>query len=221
MEGNLSRILRQALNPGEVALEGATEKEIEFDFYAILADWRELNKASGFEQQEQWVMGAPEPADGSKGFLRVRKTIQGRDGMPEYVFAIKNKTDKTETPQVTTVDVFTQFQRLSSEGQMKDRYFFPVPGTALKFEVDCFLLPEVQHLRRKGAWNRGVQYYPWVKIDLEIPPGENKATFKVPEFPFEVERVIMAPYGHRPADEEKIVSELYKKHYVALNPFAK
>lgn len=215
----MSTVWHQAL--GNIALEeqadGKLHKEIEFDFYAILTDWSELSKASSMVHQEQWVMGAPKPADGSKGFLRVRKIVEGFGGLPKYVFAIKNKTDKVEVEHEVTSDMFDQFVRLSSEGQMKDRYFFPVAGTALVYEVDCFILPEVQPLRRKGHNNRGPQYYPWVKIDLEVP---SKAT-PVPPFPFEVQQVIMEPFGSRKPEDEKIVGGLYKKHYVAANPFTK
>jgi hypothetical protein len=168
-------------------------------------------------QQEQWVMGAPKTADGSKGFLRMRKIVEGHGNVPQYVFAIKNKTDKIEVEHEVTADMFEQFVRLSEEGQMKDRYFFPVAGTALTFEVDCFLLPEVQPLRRKGHNNRGPMYYPWVKIDLEVPDK----TTPVPQFPFEVQQVIMEPFGSRKPEDEKLVSGLYKKHYVAEHPYVK
>lgn len=212
------RVFHQALSIAlEEQADGKVHKEIEHDFYAILADWSELARASSMVQQEQWVMAAPKTADGSKGFLRMRKIVEGIGGVAQYVFAIKNKTDKIEVEHEVTADMFEQFVRLSEEGQMKDRYFFPVAGTDLVFEVDCFLHPDAQAARRAGYQIRGNMYEDWVKIDLEVP---SKAT-KVPDFPFACERVIMEPFGQRKPEEEKIVGNLYKKVYVATHPYKK
>jgi hypothetical protein len=201
----------------EAAANGVMHKEPEHDFYAILADWSELAHSSRWEQQEQWVLRVDKAPDGSKGLVRVRKTIPNGTGLPEYTMAVKNKTSEDETETSITEDMFNAFARLSNDGQVKDRYFFPIAGTELFYEVDCFLLPEAQHSQRQGYQTRGLMYVPWVKIDLEVRDKKDP----IPAFPFLVKQVIKEPYGRRTEQDEKIVSDLYKKQYVAINPFVK
>lgn len=204
----------------QIALEaeanGQLHKEPEHDFYAILANPQVLYDQR-WEQQEQWVIRVDKAPDGSRGLVRVRKTVQGFDGVPVYESAIKNKTDSDEVEATITEDMFKAFRRLSSDGQIKDRYFFPVPGSDRVFEVDCFLTPEAQIARHQGYNVKGTRYHEWVKIDFEVHSKRDP----IPEFPFEVSQVIMKPYGSRTPEDEKIVNNLYKKVWVAVHPNVK
>jgi hypothetical protein len=181
---------------------------------SILTDWSELSKAARCESQEQWLLKVEKP---NKGAVRIRETRENLDGPPVYVFAVKLKGDGREVETASTRDQFEAFMHLSDNGQVKDRYFFPVAGTDRIFEVDCFLTEEAQEARRKGYQVKGPIYHEWVKIDFEVL---NLKT-PIPAFPFATSRVIMEPFGHRNPEDEKIVANLYKNVWKAINPFKK
>ena len=89
---------------------------------------------------------------------------------------------------------------------IKDRYTFLVPGTDLKWEVDCFKQPDGK-------------YYPWVKIDLEVTNRNDP----LPQLPMHFRDVIM-PKGFGRADEaesEAKIKELYERYFLTPNTFVK
>jgi hypothetical protein len=211
-------ILRLALENQKVsaALEeradGAAQKEREYVFYARLGEGYEMPSTDDKERQEQWTIKIPmSDANAAQGDIRVRKTDlfdHGDLGQTEYVLTTKVRGDDVdEVPIVSTADQFMHFKRLAESGMLKDRYTYPIEGTDLKWEVDVFLKP-------------GGGFWPWVKIDLEVP-GDAPADFPIPAFPIEAEEWIKAQDGERTPAEEAQVRELYDTMFLTKNPQAK
>lgn len=196
--------LRGTLAMEEVA-DGKAFKEIEYTFYARVPDMDELFKASHKEHQEQWELKfAKTDKNASKGSIRIRKTVEeGKE--PVYVITTKvpvpgAENDKIEVPVPTTVAQFESFRYMSEFGMIKDRYFFPVDGSDLVWEVDMFLKPE-------GG------YYDWCKIDLEVKSREEP----IPPFPIEFANIITNQNGERTEEEEARVRSLYDVEFLAKN----
>jgi hypothetical protein len=83
---------------------------------------------------------------------------------------------------------------------IKDRYFFPVDGSDLVWEVDMFLKPE-------GG------YFDWCKIDLEVTNREDP----IPPLPIEFANIITNQTGERTEEEEARVRSLYDVEFLAKN----
>lgn len=198
------------LSEAEYALEeradGKADKEIEFTIYARLVDMSQLSEAKSKESQEQWEIRIPKTeGNAGAGSMRVRKTqIEGAD--PVFTRAIKipyNKdNDKIEIPLPSNEDEFTAFKFLSEKGMVKDRFHFPILGTDMVWEIDCF--PK-----------EGGGYHEWVKIDLEVKDRD----MALPEFPVKLEDVILPKdFGKMsPEEHDKKVSELYDLYFLAKN----
>lgn len=192
----------------EERTDGKAENELEHTIYARLTDFSQLRSASSMEHHEQWeVRVAKTEKNFGKGSIRVRKTwIDG--GAPEYSRTTKINTPvdgkKIEIPMPSNEEEFLAFKYLSEQGLIKDRYHFPILGTNLVWEVDCF--PD-----GKGG------YQEWVKIDLEVSDLEAP----LPNFPIEFEDVILPKVFKKvPEDEwEKMVSTLYDEVFIAKNQF--
>lgn len=203
------RMLASAVR-GRAAMEevadGKAVKEIEFVFYARITNFDELLKAAAKEHQEQWEIKVPKTdGNATKGSMRIRKTVK-ENSSPEFVFTTKvpvpGTNDKIETPVPTTESQFKSFMYMSDSGMIKDRYFYPVEGSELVWEVDVFLKPE-------GG------YYEWCKIDLEV---KNREGFVMPPLPFELADVITNQTGERTPEEEARVRSLYESDFRTKNP---
>lgn len=188
----------------EEVADGKAFIEKEFTFYARLPNQDELLKASSKEHQEQWELKVDKSEENaSKGSLRVRKTVE--DGKePYYVLTTKipvpGTDDKIEVPVPTTIEQFEAFRYMSDRGMLKDRFFFPVDGSDLVWEVDMFIRPE-------GG------YFEWCKIDLEVGDrGE-----QIPPFPIEFADIIMNQNGKRTPEEEQRVGALYQVEFLTKN----
>ena len=201
----MSKLLRMAL---EEASDGKANTEIEHVFYARVPDRAVLEQAAGWEHQEQWEIRIPKTdSNAGNGRVRIRMT-QGPEKAKEYVLTtktFKDNGDRIEVPIPTTEDHFEQFKLLSECGMRKDRYFFPVEGTDLVWEVDMFYQP--------GSVIGSKEYYEWCKIDLEV--ADRSAP--IPPLPFALEDVIAAPYGKRTPEEEAIVSKLHGEVFATRN----
>jgi len=202
------RLLADAIALEEKS-DGVAFKEIEYVYYARLSNMEDLKNATSQEHQEQWELKFPKTdLNGGSGSVRIRKTIEtGKE--PEYVLTTKTvankQDDKIEVPIPATEAMFDQFKLLAEKGMIKDRYFFPIEGTDLVWEIDCFLKP-------KGKIGVG-PYYDWVKIDLEVSSRKEK----IPQFPLATEELITKPYGKRTEAEEKTITDLYDKEFVTKN----
>lgn len=188
--------------------DGKAEKEIEYTIYARLVDPTQLGRAKSMEHQEQWEVRIPKTEENAgKGSFRVRKTtIDGAE--PQYTrvtkIAYNKDNDKIEIPLPSNHDEFTAFKFLANLGMVKDRFHFPVMGTELVWEVDCF--PK-----------EGGGYHEWVKIDLEVKDRDTP----LPDFPIDLEDVILPPFFGKITEEEhdQRVSELYEQYFLKKNEF--
>jgi len=115
-----------------------------------------------------------------------------------------SNSKKKEIPIPASEDWFIGFQFLADQGMIKDRYHFPIVGTDLVWEVDCF--PK-----------EGGGYHEWVKIDLEV----SDLSAPLPEFPIQFEDIIL-PVGVGKLSKEEHdeqVSKLYDECFISPNPF--
>lgn len=195
-----------------ISMEAETDPssylEIEHVFYAKVEDLSELKKAASSELQEQWEIKIPKTeTNAGEGGIRVRKTaIAGAD--PVYTLTTKVKKgddgDKFEVEVPSNKDQFDQFRFLSDRGMIKERFYFPVTGTKLVYEVDMFLKPE-------GG------YHEYCKIDLEVTDRDAQ----IPPFPIELTDVIFPKgYGRQNEEEsERLISELYETCFITGNQF--
>lgn len=203
------RYLRPAM---EEQSDGNLHREREHVLYAKLSDFEVLKGAQSMEHQEQWEVKIPKTEkNAAEGKFRIRKTVKG-GGAPEYVLTTKvnassDRGDNLEVSVPTTEANFAQFKALAHSGMIKDRFFFPVEGSELVWEVDVFYV--------KGSQPGSGQYEQWVKIDLEVPDLETP----LPPLPQGFGEVISAPYGKRTEQEEARVTSLYHNEFIMPNPF--
>lgn len=200
--------LRAAL---EDISDGQAHREIEHTFYGRLANPEMLKNAKSMEHQEQWELSIEKTdKNATKGKFRVRKTVkEGSD--PEYVLTCKTpgKEGNIEVGIPVSEQMFEQFKMLAEGGMRKDRYFFPVEGSDLVWEVDMFL--------KDGSQPGEGQYHEWCKIDLEVPSVD----MALPPLPEGLADMITAPYGKRSEAEELKVTSLYHNEFVTPNPYVK
>jgi hypothetical protein len=191
--------------------DGKAQTEMELVFYARLADTSALPATSDRESQEQWTIKIDHSdKNGGRGDIRVRKTDfldSGDSGRTEYVLTTKVRHEggkDKEIPIPSTADQFEHFKLLAENGMIKDRFTYTIDGSDLKWEVDLY------HNPAGGFW-------PWVKIDLEVPSKDTP----IPEFPFEAEEWIKGQNGERSPEEEAKVRELYETMFLTKNPAGK
>ena len=198
-------------------LDGKKWKEIERVWYVRITDWDQLAYATSFEYQIQNDVRVKD--EGHDGLLRVRKTLKATGegesfAPPIYSLIAKVKEGQgaaahnDEAALEVTGDFFDLFSRLSSKGMRKDRYHFPVKGSQLLFEVDCFLTPEYQQAREQGTVCTGEKYFPWAKIDLELP-DENVT---IPDLPIQYEELIA-----QTAEKNPDIDKLYDQYFLHVN----
>lgn len=182
----------------DVSLEALNQKleEIEYELYCKINDFDELKKAKSKEQQEQWTLFFNKK--GVRNAIRVRKTV-GKDGTKYEL------TSKVKIPGLTgDWEIETEVERkhfdivkdLAETGMIKDRYFFPIDGTDLIWEVDVFknLQGEIQ---------------PWVKLDLEV----HKEMATLPPTPIEGSDWILEQYSERSPETIDKLDKVFKEHF--------
>ena len=191
--------------------DGKAHREIEHTFYGRIENMDILGNAKGMEHQEQWEIKIEKADDtAAAGKWRVRKTVvEGSD--PEYVLTCKTagREGSIEVSIPTTIPMFDQFKLMSGAGMLKDRYFFPVEGSDLVWEVDMFLVAGSAPGERK--------YHDWCKIDLEVPSLD----MALPPIPEGIVDLITAPYGKRSEAEESKVTSLYHNEFRTPNVYLK
>lgn len=126
------------------------------------------------------------------GTLRSRSIDQG----DRYELTIKtyrkNDVGSVECNLGSTVEMHEVISALANRVLRKVRYVYPVPVTyrgeeiTLKWEIDVFKLAD-------GS------FYPWVKVDLEVPDPEVNA----PKFPFRADEIIDTSFGRSLTDDER------------------
>ena len=188
-------------------VSGRTHAEIERVIYAKVKNFDFLDNANGAERQEQWSVKIEKNEENQgSGTIRVRKSLDLRaeGSKPQYILTTKldvgEKGSNAENNEASTKDMFRLFQYLASKGMVKDRYYFDIPDTDNRFEVDCFPNPDTM--------------YPlWVKIDLENWP-RGKA---LPALPFEFEEMMDGTAGEVSEENEGKIKELYETIFLKAN----
>jgi hypothetical protein len=186
---------------------GRTAAEIERVIYARVSSFDFLDKASGAERQEQWsIKVAKSEENAGSGSIRVRKTTNLREPGASVQYVLTSKLDvggqghSAETSEQSTVDQFNIFKYMANKGMLKDRYTFPIPGSDLIWEVDCFPKP-------------GEMYFEWVKIDLEKWPSGKE----LPQLPFAVAEMMDGDPGQQSEETKSKISRLYQDVFLIPN----
>lgn len=165
--------------------------EIERVYFAKLSDFEQLSNAPYIEEQEQWEYRLFED-ERPIGTLRSRSIDQG----DRYELTIKtykkNGPGSIECNLAGTTEMHEVISELANRVLRKVRYVYPVEVTykgepvKLKWEIDAFKLED-------GS------FYPWVKIDLEVPNADVAA----PQIPFRYDEIIDTSFGRTLTDAEK------------------
>jgi hypothetical protein len=192
----------------DISPDGVVRVEKEIEIYGLMRNMDELDKASGWELQEQWGLYVPKTdLNAASGGPRVRMT-QKSDGEVEYVLTTKTKRSdgSNECEEVSSQGMFDLFKLLADQGLRKKRFFFPIEGTSMKFEVDVFSGPT-------GAPE------PHVKIDLELTDDLSE-DFDIGSIrlPFEMSDIRIISPGRKNEEDLAYVRELFDKKYTMRNP---
>ena len=177
----MRRFYSTALESVEVTKDKAIETELEYIVWAKLTDFKDLHKASRAVKQEQVSMLLPKTDKNLVGgVLRVRKTVEA-NGEVDYKLTIKQKHSggdgqplNTEANVKVDENVYLQVAGIAESLVVKHRYYYPIEGTDLEWEVDA--APD----------NEG-GYHEWVRLEVEVPNKD----YKLPELPFPTEEVIL------------------------------
>lgn len=189
--------------------DGKTRVETEIEIYGTMRDMAQLSQAADWEIQEQWGLYIPKTdKNAGTGGPRVRMT-QNSDGKTTYVLTtkVKLKAGNNECEEPSSSDMFTMFKMLGDTGLRKKRYFFPIEGTEMCFEVDVFT-------------NANGTPCPEVKIDLEIkgdlPEGFDEMSI---ELPFEMSDIRIISPGRKSDEDLKYVRKLFSEKYDIPNQY--
>ena len=188
---------------------GVTTPEIEYVYYAKLTDEKILENLE-YEDQEQWEIKIP-VIDGAinMGRLRSRRTTKGSDVVYTQTLKVTDKSkqntegpkDDLETTIIGTKDLFNQFKLIAPNGMVKRRYFMPIPGTSLTWQIDRF-------------YDVNGGFFEDVKIDLEVE-HVMRTIFELPEG---FSNVIMNQANARTPEEVARIQKLYDDVFLTKNP---
>lgn len=186
--------------PAHEAIGGAPEQEIEYTFYGKLKSLEQLSNAKEVEEHEQWqvplanrdcgVRQRIREINGIRWVLTTKTTIPGKLGVEEI------EADITQA-------MFGRYRQAGKNGYRKTRYNFPIFGTNRKWEVDVFITPQGERSL-------------WVKIDLEV---DGQAT-PIPDFPFELEDVIIRQEHEQTVTESNLIKDLWREEWCSLDETA-
>lgn len=198
---NLEDYMVSTIGNEQIAVGDDKLEEIEFEFYYRLEDWDQLSKAKSKVRQEQWSI----PFNKNIGDVSISTAIRARKCMSDtgVHFELCSKTSLTGMDGVWELEReierhhFDTIETLSKQGMVKDRYYFPVNGTSLVWEVDVFHDDQGNPVE-------------WVKVDLEVPSkGE-----PIPKFPLEFVDSIVSQKGSQTPEEIELLDKLYKNRFI-------
>ena len=188
-------------------VSGRTKAEIERVLYVRVKNFDFLERATGAERQEQWsVKVAKTEENAGSGSIRVRKVTNLREPGAAVQYVLTSKLDigkagsAAETSEQSTLDQFNVFKYMANKGMLKDRYTFPIEGSDLYWEVDCFPKP-------------GEMYFEWVKIDLESWPRDKE----LPQLPMAFSEMLEGTEGEQTEDGKAKISQLYQDVFLIAN----
>lgn len=180
----------------EAIADGQKRQELEYTFYGKLDDLSvlETEAVSKKEEQEQYFI----PLDSDHVGIRIR-----RINLTNFVMTVKAKREgvkgKEEVEQEISEDTFNLLRETATSGFKKTRYFIPVEGTDLTWEVDVF----------KDSVE---QTHSWIKLDMEVPDPDTQ----LPDLPFPLSESILSQ-GDRKTDEEvAFLDKLWKDEWNIL-----
>lgn len=204
----LSFMDRMALISNEAEdVSGRTSAEIERVFYLRVNNFDFLERAASAERQEQWSVKVPKTDENAgSGSIRVRKIVNLRQPGTAVQYVLTSKLDigakgsSAETSEISSLDQFNVFKHLANKGMLKDRYTYPIDGSDLSWEIDCFPKP-------------GTQYYEWVKVDLEHWP---KGT-PLPAWPCEFSEMLEGNTAEQSDEVKQKISQMYEEGFLLKN----
>lgn len=177
------------------SLDGKAGIEREKVFYGKIANFLDLEKATAWEDQEQWEI---RPTETNTGVLRVRKTSTGELSLATKVFS---GDSRIETEIEIPADIFAGVRSIAPGGMIKRRYIFPIADTTMKWEVDVY---------RVGV----DEWAEWCKIDLEC----DDLAMENPPFPIELSEVISGNRAVITAAERETLDYLFREVFITPNP---
>ena len=207
------KALRRAFSLEEQS-DGLAHQEIEYVFYGRLTDLSELHKASRFEYQEQWEVKIPQTEQNiTSARMRVRETITSISSQPTFVHTTKTQSEDQAHPNEVSIPTteahFHQYQLISNNGMIKDRYFFPVVGEGtneeLVWELDVYYI--------KGSDPFSNNYTQWCRLELEV---KNPNT-PIPPLPIQLEELISPTKDGYTEEENKKISYLFEHEFLTSN----
>lgn len=207
--------------------------ETELVVYCKVGYFEGLKEAVKKERQDQYEIKSSNDKNGSKGCVRIRKTVCS-DGV-SIVLTNKVRTEDSnlsiseEYNTDITQEHFDAFAKICSKKTIKDRFIFMVKNVSigvtgeststievpeLKFEVDVFL-------------KEGGTYHEWCKIDIELDPLlklMNESDMNITDFNLTI-NVSNLPF--KPADafvgsnateeQNKILDYFYSEVFISDN----
>ncbi|MNU64321.1 hypothetical protein D3C71_535940 [compost metagenome] len=180
---------------------GEVQQEIEYTFFGRVDNFDWQSQASAKEKQEQWE-SYRDKGEGRFAQCRVR-AIDDKT----YHACVKAKRPgelgKAEVEQVCTKDYFEIFKEYADKGLNKVRYIFPIEGTDLKWEVDCYTTQDGQQ-------------HPWIKLDLEV----KGVLEEIPKFPMELVESILNQPAKRTEEEQAAIGKLFEAWTIKFEPAA-
>ena len=203
--------LRRMISNEAEDTSGRTAAEIERVVYARVSSFDFLERAIGAERQEQWSVKLPKTDENAgSGSIRVRMITNLREPGAAVQYVLTSKLDIgkmgncAETSEQSSADQFNIFKYFANKGMKKDRYVFPIEGSDLVWEVDCFQRP---------AGTTGHAYFEWVKIDLEKWPAGKE----LPQLPFAVAEMVDGDKSNQTADTKAKIDRLYQEVFLLPN----
>jgi len=187
---------KEASTEGHV--DGKRHRELEYTFYAKMANISQLSSAIHKEEHEQWSI----PVE-SENEVRLRiRCINGMRYVLTTKFKYEGKLGWEETECDISKDMFDDLKMIAKGGMKKVRYHFKAEGTDKIWEVDVFK-------------DSNGQDNPWIKIDFEI----NDPSDKIPMLPFDVVKdSLISKQSNKQSDEEKArIKKLWSEEWVSLD----
>jgi hypothetical protein len=186
-------------------INGRSQRELEYTFLGLIKDFNELDRASRSEDYEQWTMTTNDSMNKGEvsGTVRVRSVNSSKFSMTvkhrQRSKTMANESMETEVP--ITRDMFDSFKRLAPMGLVKTRYFFPIEGTDLEWELDVFTMPDGDS-------------YEWCMLDLEVK-GELD---EIPDPPIELIEFINTKKKSAKDFVDGIMSKVQFRNYDNILP---
>lgn len=175
---------------------GQLHDELELTMYAEMSNIGDLSKAVSKEIHEQYEV----PLQTN---TKIRQRIRGVNGK-RWLQTVKiprdDKPGNWESEDDISEATFKVLRAATpEEGYLKERYFFPIIGTDLVYEVDVYQ-------------NNGGTKSAWVKIDLEF----KDTTMSVPPLPFATKSIIYADNPNTTQVERNWIKQLWEDEWQSV-----